>query len=385
MMSPGPSWPCLFAGLAVAAGAAHAAPSIDWQLERHRSLAEGRAVPAAALQVAPAMDGGQAWAGTRHRLAGPMLNAGDAGTGLRLGHTLANAPQGWRVRLGAAWSHPRTRTGLPGFSLEGSELSHPLGAGRVYLSQERRHWGPGWVGSLVLDGAAPPLAAAGWRKMDDRAFESRWLSWLGPWGADFFVGGLAGHEQPDRPWLVGMRVTVQPLQGLELGLSRTMQWGGRGRDESLRGFLRALAGEDNAEPGQAFQEPGNQLAGYDVRYGWQGASGGSWAVYGQAIGEDEAGGLPYKFLLTGGLELGGRWAGSRERGLPGATWRVFVEWSDTGMKHAYATHQPGAYRHHLFARGYTHHRQVLGPTRWAAMPSSTAWGRSWTVRAPACW
>ncbi len=345
---------------ALNACAAWAAPPVDWLLERHRSLAQGRGVPSAVAQSAPVFDGVRGWAGANHRLSGPVLDAGATGIGLRAVRTLADDGDGWRVRLGAALSNVRAGTGLPRLSLEGTEVSRVLGPGRLYMSQERRHWGPAWVGSLVLDGATPPLAALGWRKGDDRAFESRWLSWLGPWSADLFVGGLAAHRQPERPWLVGMRVTVQPARGLELGLSRTMQWGGKGRDESLGSFARALVGRDNYDPGNRALEPGNQLAGYDIRYGVHWPSGWSAAVYGQAIGEDEAGHMPYKFLVTAGAEAGGRWASARHFGLPGATWRVFAEWSDTGMKHAYSAHQPGAYRHHMFAQGYTHHGQVLG-------------------------
>ena len=50
----------------------------------------------------------------------------------------------------------------------------------------------------------------------------------------------------------------------------------------------------------------------------------------------------------------------KRRSRPGYTWRVFAEWSDTGMKHAYGTHQPGAYRSGAYPYGYTHYRQVLG-------------------------
>ncbi|WP_409662983.1 capsule assembly Wzi family protein [Caldimonas sp.] len=277
-------------------------------------------------------------------------------------------------------SDTRSRTGLPEFTLEGSELSRSLGGGRVYLSQERRHWGPGWGGSLVLDGGAPAIAAFGWRKNDERPFEWSWLSWLGPWGADFFIGGLASHREPERPWLVGLRITLEPLEGLQIGLSRTLQWGGRRFDESPRSLLRSLFGKDpNSDIDGG--EQGNQLAGADLRYGWRWGASGTAALYGQAIGEDEAGEMPYKFLLLAGGEAGGRFSSEAPGILNGASWRLFVEWADTGMRHAYGTHQAGAYQHHVYRQGYTHHRQVLGhqiggDAELVSLGGLLDWGRS---------
>jgi hypothetical protein len=66
----------------------------------------------------------------------------------------------------------------------------PLGAGRIYASVERRHWGPSWTGSLILDAAARPVPAIGWRKDDRRPFADKPFSWLGPWRTDLFIGEL---------------------------------------------------------------------------------------------------------------------------------------------------------------------------------------------------
>lgn len=350
----------LWAALTFAGTQVAAAPHSDWLLERHRSLVGGSSVtPPASLQLAPADDGLLLWGGTRHVPPMPLIVQGEVGYGVKLTRTLLGQADGLRIRVGASLHEVRARTGLPSATLEGSELSIPFAAGRLYASQERRHWGPGWVGSLVLDGGAPAIAAVGWRKADDRPFETSWLRWLGRWNADVFFGGLADHREPERPWLVGMRLTLEPIEGLQLGLSRVLQWGGRGFDQSPRSLLRSLLGKDpNSDVDGG--EQGNQMAGVDLRYGWRWGPAGSAAVYGQAIGEDEAGELPYKFLLLAGGEIGGRFSGATLPALKGASWRVFAEWADTGMQHAYGTHQPGAYRHHVYKQGYVHHKQVLG-------------------------
>lgn len=254
---------------------------------------------------------------------------------------------------------PKLRLGLtlydgapPESVLEGSSLELPLGAGAVYASVETRHWGPGWVGSMILDGAAPPLPALGWRKTSATAFEHPWLSWLGPWNADLFVGRLAGHAEPAHPWLIGMRMQVRPLPGLEIGASRTMQWGGTGRDESLRSFLSALVGRDNIESDDRSTEPGNQLGGLDIRYSTTLGSG-EWALHAQAIGEDEAGMFPSKLIVQAGAEWATRWRAS--------SLRLFIEGSDLIAGDAVGRLHPGTtYRHHIYAQGYTNRGLPLG-------------------------
>ena len=89
-----------------------------------------------------------------------------------------------------------------------------------------------------------------------------------PWQADVFAGQLSQELPPARAKLLGARVQIMPLPGLELGASRTIQWGGSGRPESLGSLWDAIVGDDNVDsPSGAGTDPGNQLAGFDAR--WQ--------------------------------------------------------------------------------------------------------------------
>lgn len=357
--------------LAAGGSVAQAGGDFNWLIARHRSLTDdARLTPSDALEVAPALEGGMIRIGSTRALPMPRVGEGGVGnavgSGVRIGRSLIDRSDGIRVHLGASLNrvpdHDDPGGRLPRASLEGLELSAPLGAGRIYASQQRRHWGPAWMGSLILDGAAAPVAALGWRKNDDQPFAARWLHWLGPWSADVFAGRLSGQQQPRHPWLIGMRVTAQPFAGLEIGLSRTIQWGGAGRDESWSSLWRALKGNDNVGDSGVTKdnEPGNQMAGYDIRYAHALGGGQTLAGYAQAIGEDERNHKPYKFLVTAGLEWSGRFARTGGALWAGYSWRVFGEWSDTGMRHAFGTHQPGAYRHGAFASGYSNARQPLG-------------------------
>ena len=275
--------------------------------------------------------------------------------------TLVDQPA-WRLRAGAGWAQVTTSRDAPPYqaptsnqwNLEGSELAWRQDAGEWYASVQRRNWGPGWTGSLILDGAAPPLAAIGWRRPQPLASTSPWWQWMGPWTADFFVGQLAGHQQPERPSLIGMRLQLQPLDGLQLGLSRALQWGGRGRDESTKSLLHGLLGKDNNGTSgiTTENEPGNQLGGFDWRWQWAGERG--YAFYGQLVGEDENGYLPSAYIVQAGLES--RWV------LSGAVLRGFVEWNDLVAGHANGADRPPGltYRSGIYRQGYTHHGMLLG-------------------------
>ena len=71
--------------------------------------------------------------------------------------------------------------------------------------------------------------------------------WLGEVDFSAFFGELE-DERGDyaRPYLMGSRIVVRPWPWLELGHSRTAMWGGEGRDNSFRTFLKSVLGRDNS-------------------------------------------------------------------------------------------------------------------------------------------
>lgn len=339
----------LHSALALLAGAAtppaQAGLSLDQALARHRQLlAADAGTQPGVTEALPSVPDGILLAGGNSTDRLPQLLAsplGSGGSGLRLAHTLADGREGVTVRLGLMGSDEAARH----WTLEGTKLAVRAGPGEAYASVQRRHWGPSWTGSLILDAAAPAVAAVGWRKTSTTAFETPWLAWLGPWNADFFIGRLTGHAEPARPYLVGTRLQIQPLPSLQLGFSRALQWGGRGRDQSFSSFWRGLTGRDNQ--GGTSDEPGNQLGGIDFR--WHHAFNSQQiALYGQVVGEDEAGYLPSKNMKLAGLE----WATRLGR----ADLRLFVE-----RANSVAGGELGvAYRHHIYRQGYTQEGRPLG-------------------------
>ena len=77
------------------------------------------------------------------------------------------------------------------------------------------------------------------------------------------------------------------------------------------------------------------------------------SIYGQAIGEDEAGSWPSHYLGAYGIDAAFP--------LGAATARVFLERADTTIRGAYGTPILGsAYRHHIYTDGYTQQGEPLG-------------------------
>jgi hypothetical protein len=246
------------------------------------------------------------------------------------------------------------------WSWDGSAISWRLddywriGAGRI-----ARQWGPGWDGSLILGTAARPILNFSVEAASGPLARDGFWWWLGEVDFNAFFGELE-DERGDyaRPYLMGSRIVVRPWPWLELGHSRTAMWGGEGRDNSFRTFLKSVLGRDNSCNGSdCSSQPGNQLAGFDVRLSLD-----SWlpgvALYGQAIGEDgqpETSIVPAKNMYQAGAE----WR--RDDAL------VFAEWTDSTAGPAGI-----AYNHPIYTDGYRHRGRPLG--YWADGDSNL-----WTV------
>jgi hypothetical protein len=113
-----------------------------------------------------------------------------------------------------------------------------------------------------------------------------------------------------------------------------------------------LIGRDNQDNPAENDEPGNQMAGYDMRLRspWRALP---MAFYTQWIGEDEAGGLPSKFMGQLGLE---GWGATALGSL-----RVHAEYADTAC--TFTRQEPDfncGYRNSLYPQGYTYRRRLIG-------------------------
>lgn len=154
--------------------------------------------------------------------------------------------------------------------------------------------------------------------------------------------------------LIGMSVTFKPLNSLEIGLRRSAQWGGEGRPDDIHSFFNLLIGRDNCESDGISctvedNEPGNQLAGIDMR--WSLPFEIPSNVYFSAIGEDEAGYMPTKRIYQIGI--------SSLLEFNEVPWKWYLEYSDTAVRKDQFNI---AYEHHLYRTGYRYYDRAIGST-----------------------
>jgi len=235
-------------------------------------------------------------------------------------------------------------------NLEGSYVSGRFLGQALYVGQLAHYWGPGVDGSLNWGNAATAIPGIGLQRAKQTAPESKWLSWIGPWGYNLFVGQLQHDTSVPRARILSARIFARPFKGFEIGASRFIEWGGQGRDNSMAALWQVIKGNSN-DPSR---EVGNELAGIDFRY-TTALLGNPITLYGQLAGEDEAGGMPSHFIGLAGMQY---------RYMIGSTrlqWHV--EAADTMVRRlfGFGDGMPGvAYSHHTYSNGLYHDRLPLG-------------------------
>jgi hypothetical protein len=241
--------------------------------------------------------------------------------------------------------------------LDGSYLGLALGNWMLSAGWQYRWWGPGRDGSLILSHNARPTPGIAIQRNMNMPFESKWLRRIGPWSLTAFMNHLDDGRIVNDALLFGLRVTFRPIDSLEIGLSRTAQWCGDDRPCDFDAFTDLLLGNDNrgvnVDPNE---EPGNQLAGIDIR--WVLPRRMPVALYMQWVGEDTRQGGPEigSWLRQAGIEHWGQIAGLDHR--------THVEVSDTTCREGgfgFSDSKPNcAYEHSIYRTGYRYNGRAIG-------------------------
>jgi len=207
--------------------------------------------------------------------------------------------------------------------LDGSHATVQTGNWLLSANMLDRFWGPSNISSLILSNNARPMPTLLVERAEQRPFDSKYWSWLGPWSFSFGLSRMESErEDIDAPLFMAWRVAFMPFKDIEIGLSRTAQFCGEQLECSWEVFWNMLIGNDNVGiDATPENEPGNQMAGFDLRWN---SPIGSWpyAVYAQYIGEDESSYVPAKYIAQLGLEM---WKPLGNGGLV----QAFAEYSTT--------------------------------------------------------
>lgn len=262
---------------------------------------------------------------------------------------------------------------------DGSYLAAMPGNWVVGAGYIDRWWGPGWQNSLVLSNNARPMPSVWFNRASPDAFETPWLSWIGPWQITVFASRFEEKRHVPDAYLFGMRGTFRPIDGLDIGLTRTFMIGGEGRSMRMSTVWDALVGNDNTS--DAGDDPSNQLGAIDIRYGFA-VGNQTMGLYAQMMGEDEAGGFPARKSWLLGVDWTSQlWGHDQQWYLEGADTladRLF----GNAMNHV-------SFEHRVYESGYRYKGRNLaagveGDSRaltlgmYNFMPDERQWGASVT-------
>jgi hypothetical protein len=241
--------------------------------------------------------------------------------------------------------------------LDDSYAAVALGNWSFSFSATDRYWGPSWQSSLFLSNNGRPIPAIAIDRNLTTPFQTKWLRWIGHWDVVALFGFLEEERAIPDAQFFGLRVTFRPAKWLEIGLSRTAMWCGEGRPCGLDTFVDLLLGRDNAGDNvDPEDEPGNQIAGYDIRLTGAGF-GIPLAVYAQRAGEDEQDFLPALYMTQIGLE---HWGGFDN----GVSYRLYGEITDTlcGGNITGPGTPDTCYNHPVYETGMRYRGRTIGYT-----------------------
>jgi hypothetical protein len=244
------------------------------------------------------------------------------------------------------------------FRPDGTYVGVALGNWMLTAGWQERWWGPSRDGSLILGTNARPTPGVMLQRNLSTPFETKWLSWMGPWSFSTFMSSLDDERVINDALLFGVRGSFRPPgTGLEIGISRTAQWCGDDRPCGLDSFVDLLLGNDNRGANvDPEDEPGNQLGGFDIR--WRLPKKIPAALYMQWIGEDGRG---------GGQSVGSwlRQLGVEHWGTIGdLSHRTHFEVSDSMCREGgfgFSDEKPNcAYNHSIYRTGYRYYGRAVG-------------------------
>lgn len=154
-----------------------------------------------------------------------------------------------------------------------SYIAVALGNYSISLGSKKNWWGPGWGSSLILSTNARPISGVSIDRNFSDPFQSKLLSWIGPWDLSLLLGELEHSRTRSDALFFGLRVGFRPLSNLEYGFSRTSLFCGENRPCGFSGFTDMLLDKTDS---------GYNLSGFDFRSSHH-IKSFPFALYGQVM------------------------------------------------------------------------------------------------------
>jgi hypothetical protein len=210
------------------------------------------------------------------------------------------------------------------------------------IGSKNYNWSFSSKNSLILSSNAQPLNSI-YFKSD---YQNE-LPYFNKASIEIINGMTKGHKNLEDPMLFGVRVTYAPTTRFELEAIRVSQWGGSKNNKSPSIITKTFFGDTN----EGTHSNINQMAGIGVSYSLP-KSSLPIRIYGQAVGEDEAGGLPSCLIYLSGIEWNGLLINQRTL--------IGLEFIDTRTRFTSNKNcgPNSAYNNHTYK--YTNHGIVMG-------------------------
>jgi hypothetical protein len=184
--------------------------------------------------------------------------------------------------------------------LDGTYIAKQFAGAAIYAGYMTHWWGPGWISALSLSNNARPIPQIGISRIDSSPFKTKWLSWMGPWQAEFFVGVLDGDQIPTHTLVDGLRFNFSPAPGLDIGVERMDEACGRGHPCNPANYFDLQ--NNDAHPSKT-----NDQGDFDLKYS-RNFGGVALSAYLQVMNEDSNpfyhSGTSHLFGLTGWVPFG---------------------------------------------------------------------------------
>lgn len=247
-------------------------------------------------------------------------------------------------------------TGLDGdryrFALDGSYASTLIGNWQLYGGWIDKWYGPGHASSLILSNNARPFPKIGITRNSPEAFATKWLSWLGTWQLDFYVGLLEEDARLEGNTGVGsLRFAFVPADGLEIAITRVVQFCGGGNNCNPLEAAFAINNTDSD------RNNSNDQATIEFKY-VKDFNKVMFSPYVQFLNDDTG---PFTHSYTsylGGLHWTGPW------GSNGTQWSLTAEYTDSRATldwFSFGKRLPGfAYNNDEYIDGFRYRGRTMG-------------------------
>jgi len=181
-------------------------------------------------------------------------------------------------------------------SFDNSYVNYEKGIANFSIGKVDRIWSFSEKSSLILSSNSRPLEALSLKL--ENGFNINWLPSRANWSVELINGSTKNSYNGKNSMLSGARVVISPSDKLSFEFLQTAQWGNQYDKLYSINFNTLLPIDTNLGPYSNI----NKMAGFGLAYSIP-VHENSIRLYSQAIGEDEAGGLPSCYAWMIGLEL----------------------------------------------------------------------------------